>query len=41
MTLEESHYFVAIICSYKLILQSCDNHSKTDQHPFNIRSTIV
>ena len=41
MILEESDYFVAIMCSCNLILQSCDNRSTTVQHPFNNRSTIV
>jgi len=41
MTLEESHYFDAIMCSCNLILQTCDNRLTTVQHPFNNRSTIV
>jgi len=41
MTLEESHYFVTIMSSCNLILQSCDNRSTSDQNPFNNRLTIV
>jgi len=41
MTLEVTHYFVTVMCSCNLILQSRDNRSTSDKNPFNNRLTIV
>jgi len=38
---EESHYFVAIMCSCNFILKSLVNRSTIVHHPFKNRSTII